>query len=115
MTDAKFPRRFRCSADALGELALCETGSYEDHILGDVRLGEYADGKLHIVEILERFRTVIVMENQAELDEVFAQAVSGTWSLRCPQSCQRLYDELGDYVSPAVKETWVYTNPRIGF
>ncbi len=107
---------FRASAQSLSELEQCEYGSYEDHILDDERLGEYADGRLHIVEILARTgKGSIKMYNQAEIDEVFTQAVTGTWSLRCPRQTQRLYDELKELVSDEVKATWAYTSPSIGY
>lgn len=112
---ASFPITVRMPAAALQELHSCEYGSYEDNI-GDERQDEYADGTLHIVEIIERspFKTVIRLENQAEVDEFFAMAMSGTFSLAHPGICLRIYRELLPLVSDAVPE-WIRKRPGIGY
>lgn len=114
----QFPITVRMAREALQELHSCEYGSYEDNVgyRGDERQGEYADGTLHIVELIERspFKTVVRLENQAEVDEFFAQAVSGTFGLYHPGVCQRIYDELLPHVSDAVP-AWIRRSPNIGY
>lgn len=103
MKQAEFPIRVRMGAAALTELHSCEYGSYEDHIKQDgTREGEYADGTLHCVEIIERggHKTVVILKSQDELEEFFAQAMTGTWSMYCLRTAQRIYRELEDYCRP---------------
>jgi hypothetical protein len=94
---------------ALQELHSCEYGSFEDNILHDAtRLNEYADGLLHIVEIIERspWRTRVDLQNQDEVDEFFAQTVTGTFGLYCPGIGQRIFDELEPLCSDKVP-AWI--------
>jgi hypothetical protein len=112
MSDSTFPFKFRISAFALRELIECEFGSYEDHIewqrgADGKREPPYDDGRLHCVEICERYKTQIVMNDQWELDEVFRQACTGTWSIYCNGTAQRLYDTLRPLASErAQRDTW---------
>lgn len=128
----KFPVKVRMSSAALSELHACEFGSYEDHIAepgtrhsrADIedsnedgsRCGEYADGRLHIIELIDRspYKTIVLLNNQAEVDEFFAQAVSGTFGMYHPGVCQRVFDELSDLVSDDVPQ-WIRNSPRIGY
>jgi len=90
------------SAAALEELHSCEYGSYEDHVhADDSREEPYADGTLHIVEIIERspFKTVVELRSQDEVDEFFGQALTGTFGLYHCGIALRLYDELLPLVS----------------
>ena len=113
----EYPVKVTMSSKAMTELRECEYGSYEDNVgyAGDERQGEYADGTLHIVELIDRspHKTVVYLQSQAEVDEFFAQAVSGTFGLYCPGVCQRIYDELLPLVSDAVPE-WIRKSPMIG-
>lgn len=111
----------RMSAAALAELHSCEFGSYEDSFSHDddndinARVDEYADGTLHIVELIERSaKTVVHLFNQKEVDEFFGQTCSGTFSLYHPGVCLRVYNELLPHISDAVPE-WIRKSPRIGF
>jgi len=105
MQQADFPIRVRMNESALYELHGCEYGSYEDHIKYDgTREGEYADGKLHCVELIDRgghkgHKTVVILETQDELDEFFCAAMTGTWGMFCPRVAFRVFDELYDFVS----------------
>lgn len=65
------------------------------------RRDPYDDGTLHIVEILERspYKTVVYLENQAEVDEFFGQALTGTFGLYHLNTALRLYRELLPHVS----------------
>lgn len=116
-----FPIKVRMSSAALQELEECEYGSFEDHIApegqrhhrADIedtsedgsRCGEYADGTLHIVEIIQRspFKTVVYLENQNEVDEFFGQACTGTFGLYHLGTCLRVYRELLPHVSEKAK------------
>ena len=88
--DSTYPIRVRLTPHAIAELEGAEYGSYEDHILDDERLAPYDDGTLHCVEIVQRFKTVIVCNNQAEVDEVLGQSATGTFSIYCYRSAQKL-------------------------
>lgn len=101
-----FPIRVRMSKGALEELHSCEYGSYEDHVhADDSREEPYDDGTLHIVEIIERspYKTVVQLENQAEVDEFFGQALTGTFGLYHVNIALRLYRELLPHVSEKAK------------
>lgn len=103
---ADFPIRVRMSGAALDELHSCETGSYEDHISRDgTREGEYTDGRLHIVELIERggHKTVVILKTQDELDEFFCAAMTGTFGLYHCGVALRIFDELYEFVSDSRK------------
>lgn len=100
-----YPIRVRMSSAAMDELHSCEYGSYEDHIHGDDSRDEpYDDGKLHIVELIERspYKTVVQLENQDEVDEFFGQACTGTFGLYFLGTCLRIYNQLLPLVSESV-------------
>ncbi len=97
----------KMSRAAFDELHSCEYGSYEDNICGeDGRLDEYADGSLHIVEILERspFKTVCHLYSQHEVDEFFGQCCTGTFGLYHLGVCIRVFDELEPLVSEQARK-----------
>ena len=98
---SNFPVKIKMRSSVLTELHSCEYGSYEDHIHDDSRDAPYDDGTLHIVELIERspHRTVVYLQNQAEADEFFGQACTGTWGLYCLSAALRLYDQLLPLVS----------------
>lgn len=112
MKTATFPLRVRMSSAALTELHSCEYGSYEDHIhtgeicescgsVTTVRDEQYADGRLHIIELIERgaHKTVVILKNQIELDEFYCAALTGTFGLYHCGVALRIFDELHEYVS----------------
>lgn len=97
-----YPVKIKMRSDALSELHSCEFGSYEDHIhADDSREAPYDDGTLHIIELIDRspFKTVVYLEDQAEVEEFFGQACTGTFGLYFPGTCLRIYDELVPLVS----------------
>lgn len=97
-----YPVKIKMRSSALTELHSCEYGSYEDHIRADDSREEpYADGTLHIVELIDRspYKTVVYLENQAEVDEFFGQACTGTWGLYCLGTALRIHDQLLPLVS----------------
>lgn len=107
MKQATFPVRVRMSAKALTELHEAEYGSYEDHVHRDgTRIDEYADGKLHCVELIERgkTKTVVYLNDQEELDEFFSQAMTGTWSMYCLGTARRIFRELEEYITDEAKK-----------
>ena len=109
-----FPIKIKMRGEHLEELRECEWGSYEDNIR-DERLGEYADGRLHIVEIIQRGgRTVVELRNQHEVDEFFAQATSGTFGLYHPGVCRRIFNELLPHISDEVPK-WLRSSGHIGY
>lgn len=92
---------------AFDELHSCEYGSYEDSICGtDGRIDQYADGSLHIVEILERspFVSVCHLYTQHEIDEFFGQCCTGTFGLYHAAICFRIFDQLEPLVSDDAKK-----------
>lgn len=122
---SNFPIKVKMKAAILQELHSCEYGSYEDHVERSgnrhwmvdsyedhevsedgSRCGRYADGTLHIVEIIERspHKTVVYLENQDEVDEFFGQALTGTFGLHHLQTALRLYRELVPHVSEAARK-----------
>jgi hypothetical protein len=110
-----YPIKVRMKKHHLQELHDCEYGSYEDHIKDDERLEEYADGRLHIVEIIERSgKTVVELRDQNEVDEFFAQATSGTFGLYHPLVCLRVFNQLHQHISDAVPE-WLRSSGHIGY
>lgn len=99
-----YPVKVKMRRSAMDELHSCEYGSYEDHVhADDSREEPYDDGTLHIVELIERspHKTVVYLENQAEVDEFFGQACTGTFGLYHTNICLRIYDELLPLVSEA--------------
>lgn len=112
---ATFPVKVKMRSKYLDELRECEYGSYEDNIRDDERLGEYADGRLHIVEIIERGgKTVVTLRDQKELDEFFGSATSGTFGLYHPAVCLRIFKELIEHISDEVPE-WLRSAGHIGY
>lgn len=98
-----FPLKIKMGAAALQELHSCEYGSYEDHIHRDgSREGEYADGRLHIVEIIDRspFKTRVEVRSQQELDEFISSALTGTFGLYCLGTCRRLFNQYHKHCTP---------------
>lgn len=109
-----FPIKLRFKRHHLEELHSCEYGSYEDNIRDDERLGEYADGRLHIVEIIDRGgKTVVELRDQQELDEFFGQATSGTFGLYHPLVCLRIFNQLRPHISDEVPD-WLRSSGHIG-
>lgn len=111
-----FPVKVKMRREAMDELHSCEYGSYEDHIhADDSREEPYADGTLHIVELLERspFKTVVYLENQEEVDEFFGQACTGTFGLYFRGTCLRIYDQLLPLVSEQAAK--MVSRSSIGF
>lgn len=113
-----FPIKFVAAPAILQELHSCEFGSYEDHIVNDSNGGVkrlepynhiYEDGniRLHCVEIIERSKNkaVIEMRSQEEVDEVYGQALTGTFGLYHLRTALRLYKELEPYVSDAARKS----------
>lgn len=97
----------RMGRAAFDELHSCEYGSYEDSICStDGRIDEYADGDLHIVEILERspFKTVCHLYSQHEVDEFFGQCCTGTFGLYHAGICFRVFDQLEPLVTDAARK-----------
>jgi hypothetical protein len=102
----KYPVKVKMGRAAMDELHSCEYGSYEDHVhADDSREEPYDDGTLHIVELIERspHKTVVYLENQAEVDEFFGQACTGTFGLYHLNICLRIYKELLPHVSAKAK------------
>jgi len=79
----------RMSADALAELRECEWGSYEDH-------EQTPRACLHIVELIDRspFKSVVHLYSQAEIDEFFEAACTGTFGLYRRKTCLRIFYQL---------------------
>ncbi len=103
-----YPVKIKMRSSALEELHSCEYGSYEDHIhADDSRDTPYDDGTLHIVELIDRspFKTVVYLENQAEVDEFFGQACTGTFGLYYLGTCLRIYNQLLPLVSESVAKS----------
>lgn len=120
-TPLTFPIKIRMSANALKELHSCEYGSYEDHIKSDGAIGERREGEygirefgdhgdypLHIVEIIERskYKTVVEIRKQQELDEFISASLTGTFGLYCLGTCRRLYKSYIDSCTPE-RVRWV--------
>ena len=100
------------------ELESCEYGSYEDHIAAEgqahhlvasgtyvkgvdasddgSRVSPYHDGRLHIVELIQRRGTKHSLElcGQQEIDEFFGAACTGTFGLYKLRVLQRIYRQL---------------------
>lgn len=98
--------KVRMSSSALAELEGCEYGSFEDHVGRDgKREPPYDKGRLHIVELIQRspFKTVVELRSQAEIEEFFSQACTGTFGLHCTKACQRVWDQLAPLVSESVR------------
>lgn len=105
------------------ELEACEYGSYEDHIAFEgqehssvangqytkgvdasadgSRLSPYHDGALHIVELIARRGKTnrLRLLGQAEIDEFFGAACTGTFGLYKLRVLQRIYMQLEPFVS----------------
>jgi len=101
---ADYPVKVKMRRSILEELHGCEYGSYEDNCKEGERTEGYDKGELHIVELIERspHKTVVYLENEAEVTEFFVQAVSGTFGLYCLGTCLRLWDELSPLVKPEI-------------
>lgn len=113
------------------ELEACEWGSYEDHIVDHTcdrcsgkasvgtkdcrhckgtgvvtqRLEEFADGSLHIVELLlrDKSKTKCELRNSKEVQQFFEAMCSGTFGLYHLRTLKRIRKELQHYVS---QEVW---------
>lgn len=99
-----YPVKVKMKAAVLGELHSCEYGSYEDNCREGERTEGYDKGELHIVELIERspHKTVVYLEDEAEVTEFFVQAVSGTFGLYHLGTCLRLWNELSPLVDPKI-------------
>ena len=115
LEQATFPVKLRFKRHHLEELHSCEYGSFEDNIRDNERLNDYADGRLHIVEIIERGgATFVELRDQKELDEFFAQSTSGTFGLYHPRVCLRIFHSLIKHISDDVPE-WLRSAGHIGY
>ena len=103
----KFPYRIRIKKDALQELRSSEYGSYEDHCNGRRATMIYRTSR-HIVEMIDEspFQSVVVVENQDELDEFYVAACSGTWGLHCPRIAVQTLQRIADDVTPEHVKNW---------
>jgi len=114
-----YPVKIQMSEKAKDELHRCEYGSYEDHILRDgSRLDRYADGRLHIVELIERspYKTVVYLENEEEVYEFWVQSCTGVFGLHHCGVCMRIFDELEPLISEDYRNNkYNPTRDRIGF
>ena len=100
----------RMRAAHLEELRECEFGSYEDHIRDDRREEPYRDGRLHIVELIDRSpcKTRVYLNTETEINEFFVQACTGTFGLYHLGALRRIYKQLAPFVSAKTKRRISY-------
>ena len=118
-----FPMKFRMSGAALEEFEACEWGSYEDaghpepgdpwQFPGEGSATAYgydSEGpQEHAVNILNRFKSQIVVNNADELETVWYCLSSGTFQIHCRTACYNLAEKMREPVRehcPAIMERW---------
>lgn len=106
-----FPIKIKLTSKFLDELSACECGSYEDMEraleTGDDEVSRPLESHTHVVA--QRFKTQLVINNQAELDDVYYSVCTGTIQIeerRFLQSAVKVADILRPHVSPHLQRYW---------
>lgn len=106
-----YPIKIKVAAAILNELQACELPSWEDHNSPDVEPEALASRPLasHTYAVVERSpRTVLVINNQDEADDVFYAVCSGNFQLYHYRTACRIADALKPHAKPETVARWRY-------
>jgi hypothetical protein len=105
-----YPIRIKLTAAVLEELGQCELGSWEDLNGEDRDPDEDLDSRplaSHTYAVVERSpRTVLIINNQAEAEDVYYAVCSGTFQLYHLHSARRIANILRPHALPETVKLW---------
>lgn len=114
----QYPVSFRVSRAFLSELYMCESGRHEDaqraREEGDEESIRENNYELVACDFLDRYKTIIRIENDAELVELYYALASGTIGVMgYTRAANNLLDKIRDRVrevNPKMVEDWPFQN-----
>lgn len=104
-----YPIRIKLSAAVLEKLGQCELGSWED-LNGDDPDPEGLESRpleSHTYAVVERSpKTVLVINNPAEAEDVYYAVCSGTFQLYYLRAARKIADRLRPHALPETVKLW---------